>query len=150
LRCSGSVGQRQPLDPVLIRLTCRQLGPFVCDLVAWDPFVRGAPVDLNFDSGFLLAEDRYRLPRLDGVGLAGSGFVVRHPRDCGLRIDEDTYEPCQACVVWPVPLPLPTLVRTPRRIPPGSTHRGSRRTSLYKGNPNRASVLAFPEWTKKN
>jgi len=75
---------------VVVRFASGQFGPLVRDLVSRNPFVGRAPVDLDLDSGFLLAQDRYRLPSLDGVGLAGSGFVMRHPRDRGLRICEDT------------------------------------------------------------
>jgi len=39
-RQSGTIGSRQSLDSVIVRLTRRQLGPLVRDFVAWDPFVR--------------------------------------------------------------------------------------------------------------
>ena len=38
-------------------------------LVLGDPLVRWAPTDLDLDSGLLLAQDFYRLPRLKGLGL---------------------------------------------------------------------------------
>jgi len=57
-------------------------------LVPGDPLVRWAPTDLDLDSGLLLAQGCYRLPRLKGVGLTWTRLVVRHPFNRGLCIHE--------------------------------------------------------------
>ena len=81
-------GFRRPALATRLRgrpFTSGQFGPLVCDLVPGNPFVSRAPVDLDLDSGLLLAQDRYRLSCLDGVGLAGSGLGIhlqRHDASC--------------------------------------------------------------------
>jgi len=57
-----------------------------------------APAYLYLDSRFLPAQGCYRLPRLDGEGLTGAGFVLRHRRN---RVREDT-NPAELAMLGPL------------------------------------------------
>jgi len=85
----------QPLDAVVVRLAGCMLRPPIRHLVPGDPLVRYAPTDLALDSGLLLVQGCFRLPRLKGVCLtwtrllkgiclARARLVVRHTHDRGL------------------------------------------------------------------
>ena len=56
---SNAVSIRQLLDPVVIRLAGGLLCTSDCDLVPWDPFVRGVPADLDLDRRLPLAQACY-------------------------------------------------------------------------------------------
>jgi len=71
-------GVCEPLDSVVVWFTGGALGPLVHDFIPGDPLVCWAPTDLDFNSRLPLAQGCYRLPRLEGVGLAQTRLVVRH------------------------------------------------------------------------
>jgi len=56
-------------------LICRELGPFIGDLVAFDALVTGAPSDFDPDVGFLRPEGHDVFPGFEDVFLPWSCFV---------------------------------------------------------------------------